>query len=355
MAQKVLVIGAGVLGAATAYELQKAGSEVTIVDAGVGGATQASFGWINASFYLDADHFHLRQASIAAYRQLSKDIGLPIDWCGCLCFEREGAEFDAQASALEALGYPFDIIDGSKFRKLVPAIANVPERCLRFEQEAAADSGPLAQTLLQAAQELGATVVRGVAVDGFKTQNRRVTGARTTAGFIPADQIVCAVGTATERLLATVDVTLPMLTRPGAMIRTRPVGRVSDHILVSPIGEIRQLADGSLMMPKTISHQSDTADQIGSVMEEVNGAMARLQELLPSTDLRLANVTLAERPIPQDGFPAVGAVQDGLYVLCAHSGVTLGAVLGQLAAREIRCGPTNETAKTLAPYRPDRF
>lgn len=355
MAQKVLVIGAGILGAATAYELQKAGSEVTIVDSGIAGATQASFGWINASFYLDADHFRLRQASINAYRQLSNELGLPIDWCGCLCFEQEGAEFDAQASALEALEYPFEIIEGSEFRQLVPAISDAPERCLRFEQEAAADSGALAQMLVQAAQELGAIVVRGVSVEGFETQNGRVTGARTTAGGIEADQVVCAVGTTTGRLLAAVGVPLPMLKRPGAMIRTQPIGRVSDHILVSPIGEIRQLADGSLMMPTTISHQSDTSDQIGSVMEEANGAMARLQELLPSTDLRLADVMFAERPIPQDGFPAVGEVRDGLYVLCAHSGVTLGAILGQLAAREVRDGPTNETARMLAPYRPDRF
>ena len=66
MAQKVMVIGAGILGAATAYELQKAGSDVTVIDSGQGGATQASFGWINASFYLDADHFRLRQQSLAA-------------------------------------------------------------------------------------------------------------------------------------------------------------------------------------------------------------------------------------------------------------------------------------------------
>ena len=56
----VLVVGAGIIGAASAYALQSAGAQVTIVDAGGETATDASFGWINACFHHDTAHFHLR-------------------------------------------------------------------------------------------------------------------------------------------------------------------------------------------------------------------------------------------------------------------------------------------------------
>lgn len=350
-----MVIGAGILGAATAYELQKAGSDVTVIDSGQGGATQASFGWINASFYLDADHFRLRQQSLAAYRGLAEELSLPIDWCGALCFESDGAEFDTQAAALSELGYAFDVMDREAFTALVPDLHTPPERCLRFAQEAAADSGKLTQALLCAAVEKGAQVVRGVTATGFVADGNQITGVETTAGKFMADDVVCAVGVASEHLLSTVEVALPMLKRPGAMIRTQPVPPVANEILVSPIGEIRQLADGSLMMPTAVSHQSDTSEEIASLSQDADAALARLRGMFPNLDLQLAEVTLAQRPVPRDNYPVVGHAKDGLYALCAHSGVTLAAILGQLVAKEVRDGPSNETATTLAPYRLDSF
>ena len=69
---KVVVVGAGIIGASVAYQLAKAGAQVTVIDgAGVAaGATGRSFGWINASFHADAAHFRLRAESMAAYHRL---------------------------------------------------------------------------------------------------------------------------------------------------------------------------------------------------------------------------------------------------------------------------------------------
>ncbi len=49
--RQIIVVGAGIIGAAAAYNLQKSGAQVTIIDAGGANATSASFGWINASFF----------------------------------------------------------------------------------------------------------------------------------------------------------------------------------------------------------------------------------------------------------------------------------------------------------------
>ncbi len=59
------------------------------------------------------------------------------------------------------------------------------------------------------------------------------------------------------------------------------------------------------------------------------------------------------RPIPADGFSAVGRVAsvDGLYVIVTHSGVTLAPILAELAASEVH----GAVERLLEPFRPDRF
>ena len=356
MAQNIIVIGAGIIGASAAYHLQKSGAQVTVLDAGAAAATDASFGWINASFFLDAEHFRLRVEGIKAYRALGRELDLPVSWSGCLCFETSGAAFDEQAQGLSDLGYPFEEIDAKAFSALVPQVANPPARCLKFEQEGAAESGALAVHLLTAATNLGARLIRGVAAIGFETKGGAVVGVRTTAGILSADQVISAVGTASEALMAQVDIKLPLLQRPAVMMKTRPVPFALNHILVSDLGELRQLPDGGLMMPAAIGHQSDSSETIGATIDvEADQALARLQAMLPDFPLDWEQVQLAHRPMPADGLPVVGAATDGLYVACMHSGITLGALMGAQIAIEVRKGPTNETTQRLAPYRPARF
>ena len=58
------------------------------------------------------------------------------------------------------------------------------------------------------------------------------------------------------------------------------------------------------------------------------------------------------KPVPRDGLPAVGAVAPGVYAIVTHSGVTLGPLLGALAAKGILEGID---LPLLNSYRPDRF
>lgn len=356
MVQKIIVVGAGIIGAATAYQLQKAGAEVTIIDAGHANATQASFGWINASFFENRDHFDLRFVAIEAYRDLAETVSIPINWCGCLCWEDTGAAFDAQLGQLMELGYTVEEIDAAKFTQLEPSVAQPPDRSMMFPQEAAVEPGLLAARLVAGAVENGARMIAGVVVDGMIQSGDRIIGVRTDVGSIFADQVLVAAGTATEGLMARVDIAVPMLKRPALMLRTHPVPPVLNHVLVSEIGEVRQLPDGSLTMPAAIAHQRDTSKELTNPPDqEADLALARLQNLLCDIPLSWSHVTIAHRPVPQDGLPIAGHAMEGLYVATMHSGITLGALMGSLISTEMLSGPTNETSRTLAPYRPARF
>jgi glycine/D-amino acid oxidase-like deaminating enzyme len=143
-----------------------------------------------------------------------------------------------------------------------------------------------------------------------------------------------------------------MLPRPGVICRSAPVARLMHHVLVSPAGEIRQDATGRIVMPAAAAHQSDTAETVADLPAALAAAaLERARIWLPALP-DWAEVTLAERPVPGDGLPVIGAVGQGAYVAVLHSGVTLAAITGELAAQEILTGTP---AALLAPYRPARF
>ncbi len=357
MPKNIVIVGAGIIGAISAYRLTQSGANVTVVDAGSGRATDASFGWINASFFADAAHFRLRAEGIAAYQRLTQTLNVPVETPGSLVWEDVGDAFDRQLSVLNDVGAKFEVLDRQAFQAREPHVADPPARAMHFPSERVASSGILTDRLLAAAQDHGARMISGVHGTGLELKNDEVVGLQTSHGSIPADDVLVAAGNGTSKMLASVGVSLPTLDRPGLMLRTRPVAPVVSHVLASPEQELRQLTDGSILAPAAASHQGDASAELDqSPVALADQTIQRLQAMLPTVALDWDQLWLANRPMPQDGLPAVGAVGPrGLYAATMHSGITLAALMGELVAGEILNGPSNHSADYLAPYRPDRF
>jgi glycine/D-amino acid oxidase-like deaminating enzyme len=107
---------------------------------------------------------------------------------------------------------------------------------------------------------------------------------------------------------------------------------------------------------------ADDLDQQVQADATPDSCMPLARELLARASAAVPSLAQAEpeaarigvRPIPADGLSAVGSVDGlaGYYVVVTHSGVTLAALLGQLAAQEIIAG---ESIALLAPFRPARL
>lgn len=346
---KVVIVGAGVIGAALAYRLQGM-AEVTVVDAGTASATEASFGWINASFFLSEDHFHLRREGIATYGAWAKALSLPLISRGCLSWDFEGQALDAGEAQFRALGYPVARLSPKEVHALEPALNAPPQDCLRFEAEMAAEPGHLTQALMSAASVKGAKLIRGTRVISIEQ------GVVTSSGLIEADQIIVAAGTATAALLETMDFTLPTRRSPAYIVETVPQPPILSHVLATPEGEVRQRADGALVSPAAVSHQSDgTEDLTLSAEAAAEHTLQRMRRLFPGHSLDWASVTRAERPMPADGLPVIGRVTDDVYAATMHSGITLAAITAEHVAAELFDGPTNLTETQLGAFRPQRF
>ena len=343
----VVIIGGGIMGAALAHRLGGAGARVTVIE-GAAGATPASFGWINASFYLNEDHFALRTAGLEAWRRL----GGHVTWSGCLCWEETGDALDAQRDRLTALGYDVEEVDAKQFATLEPNI-KAPERALRFAQEGVAAPAQVAEALLS-----GSRRMTGVRVTGIATSGGTVTGVQTAQGLVPADRVVVAAGTGSPSILGTVGVALPMLERPGLMLRTSSVPTLMRHVIVTPGQEVRQDQQGHIWAPTSANHQSDTTDQITSRPDVLaDAALVRLQSMLPDHPLAWDRVMLAARPVPQDGLPVIGACGPaGLFAAVMQSGVTLAAITADVLTPQVLDAPlSNAQSALVAPFTPCRF
>ncbi|EAR51667.1 fructosyl-amino acid oxidase, putative [Oceanicola granulosus HTCC2516] len=350
MGKRVIVIGGGIIGASVAWHLARRGAEVTVLSAGPGPASGATFGWINASFYLDEAHFRLRQAGMAAWHRLEAVAGQGlVDWCGCLNWEEpDPAE---TARRLSGLGYAIRQLPGTELRVREPRLAGLSDTALHAPEEGIVEGAEAVARLLAGS---GGVVLSGVKVSALLAEKGRVSAIDTNAGRFEADHVVLAAGTETAALLAPLGIELPMLQRPGMVLRTRPVEKVLSHIIVAPGQELRQDAAGRLVASTVGKHQEDRADRIAERPDlAAEATLARIAALLPGVDLELESVTLANRPMPADERPVIGAVgPEGLTVAVMHSGVTLAAILGELVAAEVMTGADDPL---LRPYRPSRL
>jgi len=355
--QTTVVIGAGIIGCSIARALAAAGEAVVVLDAArVGaGVSGSSFGWINASFHADEAHFRLRKEGIAAWQRLEAARGaLPISWGGAFCWEEQGAALMATRDGLLGLGYQVDLIGADVLQERLPGLGGLPAEALFFAEEGVADVAALTVALSRDASGLGARFVTGVPVEAICEVAGRVTGVRTAQGEIAADRVVVAAGAGSAALVEGLGMTLPMLSRPGLLMKTLPVERLLEAVLVTPEGEIRQMQDGRIVMPTSAGHQGDTTEAITELpLEIAEAALDRVRGYFPGQDLAVDEVTLAWRPVPGDGLPVVGpAGPEGLYLSVLHSGVTLAAVVAELAVQEML---EEVRSDLLAPYHPGRF
>lgn len=352
---RFLILGAGITGAALAHRLTAQGAAVTMVEAGLPAqaATGRSFGWVNASFYLSDAHFHLRHAAMAAHLALRAELALPpAPQQGCLWAEEEGAGLETLAADLTRLGYPLHRLDRAAISAAVPALATPPEAALLFPTETAFDPAALTHALLAAATVRGARLLSGLSAERLIEGQGRVTGIRTAAGDLMADHVILATGTATPALLAPLGFRLPMLRRPGAILRLHPVPPVLSHILALPGQEVRQDPTGCLIAVTAAAHQSDTAEALTDPLAMQDATLSRLSALFPDLSLQPAALMLAERPVPGDGLPVLGPLAPGLSVAVMHSGATLAPHVADLMVAELLGG---QPEPTLTPFRPQRF
>src|SRR5215475_10986881 len=154
-AARVVVIGAGILGASLSYHLARRGARVTLIaESGAGGtATPATFGWLNASWGNPEFYFHLRMASLGLWHELDATLpGLGLTWSGSLTCDLPEPELGTYVKEHAAWGYPIRLVHRAEAARLEPALREPPPLAAIAEAEGAAEPDMAVGTLLAAAE-----------------------------------------------------------------------------------------------------------------------------------------------------------------------------------------------------------
>ena len=352
---KVVVVGAGIVGASLAYHLAARGAAVTLVDAAepASGVTARAFSWINIAHTNPHAYQALRQSAIGDWKRLEGALrgAVSVSWTGALSWDADLADTERLVAHHARAGYDVRLVSATEISELEPGLIAPPRIAAYAPSEGSVDPVAATRALCAAAREAGAALRFGQRVNGVTERGGKVTGLALEGGEIAADLVVLAAGVGSIDLCRSVGVTLPMRASPATLVRMRTSAPLVRGIVCSPGFEIRQAGDTLLLA---------AADYVDETLE--NGPTAigrRVADAVRSGVRGAAAVTMLDavpgwRPMPQDGAPIVGFASgvDGLYLASMHAGIIMAPVIGRLAAGEIL---DHKPADELAPCRLERF
>jgi glycine/D-amino acid oxidase-like deaminating enzyme len=363
---RVIVLGAGVIGASVAYHLALAAADVTVIEAGgpAAGTSSATFAMDVTHLKTPATYYEFNRRSAALHTDLAAELGgaswrhatPTVQWADTADEQRSIRD---RATRLRAWGHPCRIADPSELRELAPAVdpAACPTGEIVVHDGTAWYDAPLfVRSLLDRAALLGADIRYGLRATGLVLDGGRVRGVLTGPRRWEADWVVNCAGPDAARIAGFAGVHLPMDRVPGLVGESTPVpeARLS-AILTTPAVDLRP-APGDRVC--SISWPIDALLSQAAAPDDGIGLEERLhrhgQRLLPALrTARLAGARVGVRPVPTDGLPLVGTspTAPGLYSVVTHSGVNLAPLLGRLVADEISGGLPSAD---LAPYRVTR-
>lgn len=355
MAQSVLIVGGGILGASLAFHLAEAGADVRLLesDRTVGGvATPNSWAWINASWGNAPDYFRLRHESMKQWHNLDARVpGLVLNWCGGLLWDLPEKDLLAYAAERNAQGYGVRVIDGAEVRRIEPALVSPPDLAVHVAGEGVVEPVHAVERLLAAAQAKGAKVLQGTTARWLIERKGRIVGVMTEEGDLDADIVVLAAGASCRKLLKHVGQDLAMDEPPGLLVHSAPAPELLRGLVMAPELHVRQTADGRLVAGTDFGG-TDPGDNPQAAADEL---FTKLKAFLQHGDtLQLEQFTVGYRPTPRDGVSAIGAIPaiEGLYLCLTHSGITLAPALGSFGAAEIMGQGRHPL---LAPFSPGRL
>ena len=367
---RVIVVGAGVVGASVAYHLSRCKNVVvTVLERAepCTGASGHSFAWLNSFGKDPVSYHHFNRRSMDIWDRFARRLGMDLDlhWGGELRWESMPERVEVlrqRVKQLQVWGYPIRIISSDELRELEPGLSPGPVTTASFSEiDGRVDPFKVIEACLQHACEAGAVVHTHTPVTELCLDGRgRIEAVNTPNGEISCDVVVLASGTDTTELAATASVHIPQQHSPGVVVRTDPQPPILQNVSVlhlPPINEnrheihLRQSANGTLAIGQGSQESVDQDDS----QEHADALLSRAVHYLPTlAGARAIPTPVGYRPMPIDGLPVIGFCDaaPNLYIALMHSGVTLAPLVGELATVEIVDGAHVEM---LAPYRPERF
>ena len=387
----VIVIGAGIVGAAVAHFCAQAGLGVTVVDRGLpgGGTSSRCEGNILVSDKEHGPELDLAQYSLGIWQGELAEHGALWE------FERKGGIIVASLdSSMRSLRRVLDAqrthrieveeLDVAQLRELEPWTTPSAVGAALYPGDSQIMPMKAVAHLLAMARGRGARILPGREATGILRDGERVTGVRTAHGDLHADAVVNAAGPWAAHIAELAGVEVPIAPRRGFVMVTEPMPpRVFHKVYAAEYIDAVGSSDGGLQTSPVIESSLAGTILIGSSRERVgfdatvNREALRLMavaaaELFPFlADVRVLRHYHGFRPYSPDHLPVIGPDPraPGLWHACGHEGAGIGLSVGtgrliaqaltepvdESPERRTGIGPVGRTDLPLSAFAPERF
>jgi glycine oxidase len=372
----VVIVGAGVIGLASAWRLAQAGAAVVVVDpapgSGASGVAAGMLAPVTEARLGEEALLALNRASWARWPDFAAEVesatGRPVGYRadGTLMVALDAddrAVLDDLAGRHRAMGLAVEALRGREARALEPGLAPGVRAGLLAADERSVDPAALVDALRAAAEAAGATVVtrsveRVVATPG----GDRVTGvalAGGDGGAVEATTVLLAAGTWSASVAGVPDRARPPV-RPirGEVLTLRQppgdplVARTVRGIVRGSSIYLVPRDDGRVVIGATVEERGfDTTATAGGAYELLRDALAIVPGL---DDAELVAVRAGLRPGSPDDLPMIGASGvEGLAVATGHhrNGILLTPVTAEAVAALLTGGVVPVEAAACDPRR----
>lgn len=320
--QRVLVVGAGVIGAAVARGLALAGAEVTVLEraATAGGTSASGEGNVLVSDKGPGPELELARRSVSLWPALAVELadelgpgfpGVELQIKGGLVVATGTTGAAALldfAAEQRAAGVRADVLDDRTARSMEPDLTPGLTAAVHYPEDAQVQPVAATEALLASARRHGARVLQGHDVCDAVLRSGRIAGLRVRRGSsteeLLADHVVLAAGPWSGEVAGRLGAELPVRPRRGTVLVTS-------------------------RMPQRIRHKVYDADYVGAVSS--GAADLQVSSVVEST---AAGTVLIGSSRERRGFDA--RIQT--------------AVLAELARRALRLFPFLSTASVMRAY-----
>lgn len=373
---RVAVVGAGVIGCATAYYLARTQAcEVVLIGTGylAEGASGRSAGMLTPySGSNDPRLLALSPRALELHRELAETLPEVTDIdhryqlqpylrCG---FEAEGLEAaEAFMNARVAEGLAAEWVDGDGARELCPQLSSEVAGACVTELEPTLDSRLLTQSLHDAARHAyGAESAEGKVVAVSSDMDGELQSVRLEDGTTQrADAFVFALGPWTRDLRMWLRCDIPVEPQRGQLLHVD--AERGDNLPFEMHVGLQNMDEGGTVVPRRYSSiilGATREDDAGFDVEPSQYAhdyiLPRVQRMVPAIEASMVSyATACLRPKPADGKPYVGVVPgwDNVYVAAGHwsEGIHYGPLTGKWLADDIVHGVSDIDMQAMSADR----
>ncbi|KAF1006223.1 MAG: Glycine oxidase [Pseudomonas fluorescens] len=341
--QQVVVVGGGVIGLLTAFNLATAGQTVVLLERSCVGQESS---WAGGGIVSPLYPWRYNPA-VTALAHWSQDFYPHL--AGRL-FEATGIDpevhttglywldLDDEAQALEWAareGRPLSKVDVSAAHDAVPVLGGGYANAIYMADVANVRNPRLVKSLKAALLALpGVTIHEQCVVEGFIQRDGGVVGMNTVQGDVYGDQVVLAAGAWSGELLQKLGLALPVEPVKGQMILYKCASDFLSCMVLAKGRYAIPRRDGHILIGSTLEHEGFDKTPTQLALESLKASAAELIRALAQAEV--VGHWAGLRPGSPEGIPYIGKVPgfDGLWLNCGHyrNGLVLAPASCQLFA-----------------------